>query len=69
MLQVRHAATQEDGLSTYGWLRHDGEQYGRQTLVDKDYNISLTMVCVFICMSLYLHVLLRGGAGKLSSSL
>lgn len=42
--QVRHAAMQEDGLSTYGWLRHDGEQFGRQTLVDKDYNISLTMV-------------------------
>jgi len=37
---------QEDGLSTYGWLRHDGEQYGRQILVDKDYNISLTMVRV-----------------------
>jgi hypothetical protein len=50
---MRHAATQEDGLSRYGWLRHDGEQYGRQTLVDKDYNISLTMVCVcvYVCVS------------------
>ncbi|KAF5826933.1 glycoside hydrolase [Dunaliella salina] len=42
--EMRHAATQEDELARYGWVRHDGEQYGRQTLVDKDCNISLTMV-------------------------
>lgn len=41
---VRHEATQDDNLERYGWVRHDGEQYGRQVIVDRDYNITLAMV-------------------------
>ncbi len=42
--QLRHEASQGDGLNSYGWLRHDGRSYGRQRLVDGDYEISLQMV-------------------------
>ena len=42
--KVRHAASQEDKLSTYGWVRHDGQVYGRQVLVDEDYNLTISMV-------------------------
>eukprot|EP00195_Chlamydomonas_chlamydogama_P007994 CAMPEP_0202898164 /NCGR_PEP_ID=MMETSP1392-20130828/6754_1 /ASSEMBLY_ACC=CAM_ASM_000868 /TAXON_ID=225041 /ORGANISM="Chlamydomonas chlamydogama, Strain SAG 11-48b" /LENGTH=860 /DNA_ID=CAMNT_0049584015 /DNA_START=924 /DNA_END=3506 /DNA_ORIENTATION=- len=42
--RVRHAASQDDELSTYGWVRHDGESYGRQVLVDGEYNMTLQMV-------------------------
>ncbi len=43
-LQVRHQASQEDKLTTYGWVRHDGRTFGRQLLVDEDYNITVSMV-------------------------
>ena len=42
--QVRHQASQDDKLDTYGWLRHDGRTFGRQVLVDEDYNITVSMV-------------------------
>lgn len=43
-IQVRHEAQQDDKLREYGWLRHDGQSYGQQVLVDDDYNITLSMV-------------------------
>jgi hypothetical protein len=42
--EVRHAANQGDGLNSYGWLRHDGVRYGVQHLIDREYNITLSMV-------------------------
>lgn len=48
---LRHEAKQDDGLASYGWLRHDGRSFGRQQLVDKDYNISVTMVSCFFAGS------------------
>jgi hypothetical protein len=42
--EIRHEARQDDRLSSYGWLRHDGVGYGVQQLRDKDYNITLSMV-------------------------
>jgi hypothetical protein len=41
--EVRHEARQDDRLSSYGWLRHDGVGYGVQQLRDRDYNITLSM--------------------------
>ncbi|KXZ47267.1 hypothetical protein GPECTOR_36g12 [Gonium pectorale] len=43
-MRARHEASQGDGLSSYGWKRHDGRTYGTQELVDGEYNISLSMV-------------------------
>jgi hypothetical protein len=42
--QVRHEASQGDGLASYGWTRHDGRYFGTQTLVDDEVNITLSMV-------------------------
>jgi hypothetical protein len=42
--ETRHEANQNDRLSSYGWLRHDGVGYGVQQIRDKDYNISLSVV-------------------------
>lgn len=42
--EVRHAASQGDGLTSYGWLRHDGVRYGVQQLLDREYNITLSLV-------------------------
>jgi mannosyl-oligosaccharide glucosidase len=41
---IRHEAQQQDKLTSYGWLRHDGRSYGRQQLIDGDFNITLQMV-------------------------
>lgn len=43
-MRVRHEASQGDGLASYGWTRHDGRSYGEQSLVDGEYNISVSMV-------------------------
>lgn len=43
---IRHEAQQQDRLTSYGWLRHDGRSYGRQQLIDGDFNITLQMVRV-----------------------
>lgn len=40
---MRHEASQSDKLSSYGWLRHDGVTFGRQRLIDRDHNISISM--------------------------
>lgn len=41
---IRHEAQQQDKLTSYGWLRHDGRSYGRQQLIDGDFNIAVQMV-------------------------
>lgn len=41
---IRHEAQQQDKLTSYGWLRHDGRSYGRQQLIDGDFNITVQMV-------------------------
>lgn len=42
---LRHEAEQQDKLTSYGWLRHDGRSYGRQQLIDGHFNITVQMVC------------------------
>ncbi|KAM0934900.1 putative mannosyl-oligosaccharide glucosidase [Dioscorea sansibarensis] len=37
---LRHVCDDSDGLSTYGWMDHNGRDYGHQVLVDHD--VSLT---------------------------
>lgn len=37
---LRHACDDSDGLNTFGWIDHNGRDYGHQVLVDHD--ISLT---------------------------
>ena len=32
--KLRHDADARDGLTKYGWVRHDGQSYGRQQLID-----------------------------------
>lgn len=42
--RIRHEALQSDKLDSYGWVRHDGRSYGRQQLLDGDYQLSVQMV-------------------------
>lgn len=32
---IRHWCDQGDGISKYGWIKHDGENFGRQEIFDK----------------------------------
>ncbi|GMH36420.1 hypothetical protein BSKO_04288 [Bryopsis sp. KO-2023] len=41
---IRHLAEERDGLETYGWIRHDGDHFGIQTMVDGPYNITTSWV-------------------------
>ncbi|KAG2483058.1 hypothetical protein HYH03_018041 [Edaphochlamys debaryana] len=46
-MRARHEANQGDGLTSYGWKRHDGRLYGQQQLLDEEYNITLSMLKSF----------------------
>lgn len=46
--KIRHLARESDGLGSYGWLRHDGETFGVQEIIDYPYNITTSWVCVEI---------------------
>lgn len=45
---IRHEARQEDGLTRFGWVAHDGESFGRQELLDDKYNITSSFVKPFL---------------------
>lgn len=38
-LTIRHWCSKGDGLTQYGWLRHDGVNFGVQNILDGDYKI------------------------------
>lgn len=38
-LTIRHTCEQSDGLLKYGWLKHDGTNFGSQEIVDKDFTL------------------------------
>ncbi|KAG7390199.1 hypothetical protein PHYBOEH_007073 [Phytophthora boehmeriae] len=40
--QLRHQCRQEDRLQRYGWLQHDGSNYGLQTVEDQYNRVELT---------------------------
>ncbi|KAL4192523.1 hypothetical protein AMTRI_Chr06g172410 [Amborella trichopoda] len=41
---LRHVCEDSDDLRTYGWLRHNGRDYGQQVLVDQDTHISTSFL-------------------------
>lgn len=41
---IRHEALLSDGLEAYGWIEHDGENYGMQRIVDQKFNMTTTLV-------------------------
>lgn len=43
-VNLRHTCEQGDGLSSYGWLMHDGINFGTQQIQDGDFTLSTTFV-------------------------
>ena len=43
-LAIRHTCEQSDGLRKYGWLKHDGTNFGSQEIVDKDFILTTEFV-------------------------
>ena len=43
-LTIRHTCEQSDGLHKYGWLKHDGTNFGSQEIVDKDFVLNTDFV-------------------------
>uniref|UniRef100_A0A131Y4M3 Mannosyl-oligosaccharide glucosidase n=1 Tax=Ixodes ricinus TaxID=34613 RepID=A0A131Y4M3_IXORI len=43
-LGIRHWCSQWDGLEQYGWVRHDGVNFGVQRIVDEEYLIETSFV-------------------------
>lgn len=43
-LTIRHTCEQSDGLPKYGWLKHDGTNFGSQEIVDKDFVLNTDFV-------------------------
>lgn len=41
---IRHWCDQNDQLSTYGWLRHDGVTFGEQLISDPPHNITTSFI-------------------------
>ncbi|KAF3778043.1 Mannosyl-oligosaccharide glucosidase [Nymphaea thermarum] len=41
---LRHVCQDSDDLSTYGWTKHNGRDYGHQVLVDQDLIIATSFV-------------------------
>lgn len=41
---IRHTCEQSDGLPKYGWLKHDGTNFGSQQIVDKDFELNTDFV-------------------------
>ena len=43
-LAIRHTCEQSDELRKYGWLKHDGTNFGSQQIVDKDFVLTTDFV-------------------------
>lgn len=43
-LSLRHWAEERDGLGRYGWVRHDGQGFGEQEIVDSRYTLNTTFL-------------------------
>ncbi|BHF57139.1 hypothetical protein SprV_0100008000 [Sparganum proliferum] len=42
--QFRHECLLEDGLKSYGWVEHDGRNFGVETIIDGNHNITVSFV-------------------------
>ena len=43
-MNIRHTCEQSDGLRKYGWLKHDGTNFGSQEIVDMDFALNTDFV-------------------------
>lgn len=43
-IHIRHTCEQNDKLPRYGWIRHDGVNFGMQEIVDHGYTLSTDFV-------------------------
>lgn len=43
-VNLRHTCEQGDGLRSYGWLMHDGINFGMQQIQDTDFTLTTTFV-------------------------
>lgn len=43
-VNLRHTCEQGDGLRSYGWLMHDGINFGMQHIQDMDFTLTTTFV-------------------------
>lgn len=41
---LRHVCQDSDDLSTYGWIEHNGRDYGRQALVDQALSLTTSFL-------------------------
>ncbi|KAL0926218.1 hypothetical protein M5K25_002430 [Dendrobium thyrsiflorum] len=41
---LRHVCQDSDGLNTYGWIEHNGRDYGRQVLVDQALSLTTSFL-------------------------
>eukprot|EP01112_Ceratiomyxa_fruticulosa_P004412 TRINITY_DN1496_c0_g2_i1.p1 TRINITY_DN1496_c0_g2~~TRINITY_DN1496_c0_g2_i1.p1 ORF type:complete len:812 (-),score=157.66 TRINITY_DN1496_c0_g2_i1:58-2493(-) len=44
--KIRHTCEESDKLGRYGWLQHDGKNYGVQEIIDRHNNLNLTTIFV-----------------------
>lgn len=40
-LGIRHFCEEGDKLQKYGWIEHDGRNYGRQEIIDANNNVRI----------------------------
>lgn len=43
-LPIRHTCEQSDPLESYGWLKHDGVNFGTQEIVEKDFTLKTQFI-------------------------
>lgn len=43
ILQVRHYCSLEDKVEEWGWEEHDGQSYGKQTIIDAQSNLKMVI--------------------------
>lgn len=43
-VKLRHTCEQGDGLSSFGWLMHDGVNFGMQQIQDTEFTLTTTFV-------------------------
>lgn len=41
---MRHVCQDSDGLSKYGWVQHNGRDFGHQVLIDQDMTLSTSFL-------------------------
>lgn len=50
---IRHSCEHSDNLPQYGWIRHDGTEYGQQRIIDHSMWYGNQTLHCFIILVLY----------------